>query len=100
MNANVGWQHCFVYVVACFINTSMVFLPLFLLAGSQIDPLEVGSTKGSVVYGPDGSVIKVGETIKLSARDSVQSVHDVQDAHLAPGLIGIVVCIIVYVINN
>lgn len=42
-----------------------------------------------MVYGPDGSVIKVGETMKLSARDSVQSVHDVHDANLPPGLIGI-----------
>jgi len=60
-------------------------------AGSQIDAVEVNSAKGSLVYGPDGSIIKVGETIKLSARDSVQSVHDVQDAHLAPGLIGILI---------
>lgn len=68
----------------------VVFVNVFFsLAGSQIDPIEVGSTKGSVVYGPDGSVIKVGETMKLSARDSVQSVHDVHDANLPPGLIGI-----------
>ncbi|KAL4216874.1 hypothetical protein ACF0H5_023336 [Mactra antiquata] len=44
---------------------------------------EQGSTKGSVIFGPDGSVIKVGESVKLSARTSQASVHDV----VQPGMI-------------
>ncbi|XP_053386724.1 uncharacterized protein KIAA2012 homolog isoform X21 [Mercenaria mercenaria] len=54
-------------------------------SGSQVDG-DAGSTKGSIIYGPDGSVIKVGETVKLSARASQQSYHDVHDT-LQPGLI-------------
>lgn len=63
---------------------------IFCVAGSIVDG-DVGSTKGSIIYGPDGSVIKVGETVKLSARASQQSVHDVQDL-LQPGLIGNIHC--------
>jgi hypothetical protein len=63
-----------------------LFCNIYCVAGSQVDA-DVGSTKGSIIYGPDGSVIKVGESVKLSARASQQSYHDPHE-HLQPGLIG------------
>ena len=64
----------------------ILFCNIYCVAGSQVDA-DAGSTKGSIIYGPDGSVIKVGESVKLSARASQQSYHDVHE-HLQPGLIG------------
>ena len=67
-----GFIGFYVYWILC----------LHSLAGSVVDG-DVGSTKGSIVFGPDGAVIKVGETIKLSARAS-EGVQDVQDANMYP----------------
>ncbi|KAH3747693.1 hypothetical protein DPMN_182122, partial [Dreissena polymorpha] len=51
--------------------------------GSLIDG-DVASGKGSIVYGPDGEVIKVGEAIKLSARQYETGVQDIHDANVLP----------------
>ncbi|XP_052234781.1 uncharacterized protein LOC127847142 isoform X2 [Dreissena polymorpha] len=52
-------------------------------SGSLIDG-DVASGKGSIVYGPDGEVIKVGEAIKLSARQYETGVQDIHDANVLP----------------
>lgn len=66
---------------------SLVALYCFIsLAGSVVDG-DQGSTKGSIIFGPDGSVIKVGESVKLSARASQASAQDVHDV-IQPGMIG------------
>ncbi|WAR10459.1 K2012-like protein [Mya arenaria] len=52
-------------------------------SGSQVDGgADSSSARGSVVYGPDGQVIKVGETMKLSAR--APDIVNIHDANVLP----------------